>query len=336
VSDKSRKRVPRLGRGLSSLMSAPVAVPIAEPEAVVEPAAHGAVVPESSAATAVEALPASSEPISPGGGLRYLPIDALSPNPYQPRQRFDDQTIAQLAASIKADGVMQPIVARPVGSGAFQIIAGERRWRAARAAGLDRIPAVVRDLDDRQAAEWSLIENLQREDLNPIDKAEAFKQLCDAHSLSHDQVAQRVGLERSTISNLLRLLGLSESVRDLVRQDLLSMGQARAVASLNDSKAQEALAARAVREGLSVRAVEQLARQLAGGGAAASPSPSSVGPTPARPAYLRDLEKQLAEQLGTRVHLAPGRKKGQGRLTIEFYSLDQFDAIVSKLGATVS
>lgn len=336
MSEKTRKRAPRLGRGLSSLMSAP---PRDTPAVPVMPDDTNVAVAEADADSQVDSVErstsAEASESSHDAGLQYLSVADLSPNPHQPRQRFDDRTIEQLAASIRSDGLMQPVVARPDPSkaGRYEIVAGERRWRAAKSAGLTKIPVIVRELDDRQSAEWSLIENLQREDLNPIDRAEAFKRLCEQHSLSHEQVAQRMGLERSTISNLIRLLSLSDSVRDLVRQDLLSMGQARAIAGLENASAQEALASRAVREGLSVREVEKLARQLANGGASTAQTPSSVGG--GKPAYLRDLEKQLAEQLGTKVQLATGRKKGHGKLTIEFYSLDQFDAIVSKLGVEV-
>lgn len=336
MSEKTRKRAPRLGRGLSSLMSAP---PRDTPAVPVMPDDTNVAVAEADADSQVDSVErstsAEASESSHDTGLQYLSVADLSPNPHQPRQRFDDRTIEQLAASIRSDGLMQPVVARPDPSkaGRYEIVAGERRWRAAKSAGLTKIPIIVRELDDRQSAEWSLIENLQREDLNPIDRAEAFKRLCERHSLSHEQVAQRMGLERSTISNLIRLLNLSDSVRDLVRQDLLSMGQARAIAGLENASAQEALASRAVREGLSVREVEKLARQLANGGASTAQTPSSGGG--GKPAYLRDLEKQLAEQLGTKVQLATGRKKGHGKLTIEFYSLDQFDAIVSKLGVEV-
>ncbi len=290
-----------------------------------------------------------------GNGLQYVPLDAIAANPHQPRQHFEQAAIESLAASIRRDGLMQPIVLRPSpsapapgsgggatagstrdGSARYQIVAGERRWRAAKLAGLDRIPAVVRELDEQTATEWTLIENLQREDLNPIERAEAFKNLAEQFHLSHEQIAQRVGLERATITNLLRLLNLSQSVRELVRQELISMGQARAIAGLNSVQAQEALAGRAVREGLSVRQVERLARQLAGDGAAAGPTKLPKGAIAGKSAYFRDLEKQISQQLGTKVHLNPSRKKGAGRLTIEFYSLDEFDAIMNRLGVEVS
>lgn len=285
-----------------------------------------------------------------GDGLRYIPVDSLRANPHQPRQHFDESALRRLADSVQADGLMQPIVVRPArrseadaaeaGDGAvFEIVAGERRWRAATLAGLERVPAIVRELDEQALAEWALIENLQREDLNPIERAEAFQGLAQRFGLGHDEIAQRVGLERSTISNLLRLLQLSDFVKDCVREGALSMGQARAIAGVADAEAQRRLAERAMRQGLSVRQVEQLARQGGGNGSSGSSANSDAAEptrTQVRSAYLADLEQQLAEQLQTRVKVRPGRKKGSGTLTIEFYTLDQFDALMAKLGVSAS
>lgn len=261
-------------------------------------------------------------------GFKHLSISAIEPNRHQPRQRFDPIAIRSLAQSILSEGVMQPIVVRPRAGKKkqFEIIAGERRWRAAQEAGLKEIPAVVRDISDEKAAEWALIENLQREDLNPIEKAEAFQRLGDQFGLSHSEIAKRVGLERSSVSNLLRLLYLSDFVRDMIRESLLSMGQARAIAGLEDPAQQRGLAERAVREGLSVRQVEAEAKRLQSGGATQSPSKTaSVSPV------LSDMEKQIGQQLGTKVKIKTGRKKGAGTLSIEFYSLDQFDALMGRL-----
>lgn len=231
---------------------------------------------------------------------------------------------------------MQPIVVRAAGeaSGRFELVAGERRWRAAKIAGLEQIPALVRDLDDQQLAEWALIENLQREDLNPIERAEAFARLGGQFAMSHEQIATRVGLDRSTVSNLLRLLTLAEPVQQLLRDDLLSMGQARALVGVADAGQQKSLAKQAVREGLSVRAVEQAARRLAlAAGKGDASTPAAVPMTP-RSTHFKDLEQQIGEQIGTRVAIRTGRKKGTGRLTIEFYSVDQFDALLNRLGVT--
>ena len=247
---------------------------------------------------------------------------------------------------------MHPIIVRPTPSAAkeqatgrgdgsgpggngYELVAGERRWRAARIAGLKQLPAIVRELDDQQIAEWSLIENLQREDLNPIERAEAFNHLSDRFQLSHEQIAARIGLDRSTVSNLLRLLDLSEKVKRLVRDNLLSMGQARAVAGLSDADQQGWLSERAIREGLSVRDVEAAARRLMQGAPASAPSSKHRSPESSgagRPRHLKDIEQQIGQQLGTKVTIRPGRKKGAGRLTIHFYSLNQFDDLLSRLG----
>ena len=366
----TRKRSSRLGRGLSSLMAQPVSTTPAEEAAQAahpgesgstpagegatasgQPPAEPAAEPTVGATSAGHATahPEDSTAAGPGGDseagdatalLQYIAIDQLRPNPHQPRQTFDQTGLQRLADSIRSDGLMQPIVVRPAEhAGArsdgptYEIVAGERRWRAAELAELAQVPAIVRDLDDRALAEWALIENLQREDLNPIERAEAFQGLADRFGLGHDEIAQRIRLERSSISNLLRLLNLSDNVKRHVRDGTLSMGQARAIAGLPDADAQQRLADRAIKQGLSVRQVEQLARQTgngkAGGGGegASEPSRGQV-----RSAYLADLEQQIAEQLQTKVHIRPGRKKGSGKLTIEFYSLDQFDALLEKLG----
>lgn len=273
--------------------------------------------------------PAESSP------FQHLPVDAIHPNPQQPRQRFEPAALESLAASIRSEGLMQPIIVRASHtSGRYDLVAGERRWRAAQIAGLTTVPALVRDLDDRQLAEWALVENIQREDLNPIERAEAFRGLTQRHGLSHNEIAQRIGLDRSTITNLLRLLDLDRSVQDLIRDGLLSMGQARAVAGLTDPAMQKALAQRAVAEGMSVRAVEAAAKKAEAidGSGGATPS---ANPAPTRRAvHLTELEQQIGRQLGSRVRIRPGRKKGSGAITIEFYNLDQFDTLLGKLGVT--
>lgn len=322
-----KNRPSRLGRGLSSLMATPVPV---QPPATDQPDTGTGFVPMSVDNNAANPSPAVSD--NGAEGLRHLSINSIRPNRHQPRQRFDPSAIRSLAESIGRDGVMQPVVVRPMEGSAdqFELIAGERRWRAAQQAGLDSIPALVREVDDEKAAEWALIENLQREDLNAIEKAEAFQRLGDTFGLSHSEIAQRVGLERSSVSNLLRLLDLSDFVRDLVRENVLSMGQARAIAGISDSGQQRGLAERVVREGWSVRQVEAEARRLQQPAAAREPSRSGLD-TSGRSPLLSDLEKQIGQQLGTKVKIKAGRKKGAGTLSIDFYSLDQFDALLSRM-----
>lgn len=341
-----KKRMPRLGRGLNSLMSSPVQIQV--PEAVEEPVEVGEM-PSAGDVAVVEEQPTVADvpakkpvqvmapnPPAPTrtqeqAGLTYLSVESLRPNRHQPRQRFDEAALKRLADSIASEGIMQPIVARPGGDGAgrYEVVAGERRWRAAQLAGLVTVPVIVRDLNDRQIAEWALIENLQREDLNPIERAEAFSRLIEQFGLSHEEAGARVGMDRSSISNHLRLLGMGEPVKQLISEGLLSMGQARAIAGLSDLAQQQSLAESAVRQGMSVREVEAAVRKLASGDTGVA----STSTKKSKPAYLMDLERQIAEQLGTKVQIKTGRKKGTGTLSIDFYSLDQFDTLVGRLGA---
>lgn len=339
-----KKRSPRLGRGLSSLMSSPVKVhPSTESSEAAAAEAEGSVASgEIKAEEGVSGGRSVADKQRVGGskadapsrtqeqaGLTYLPVSSLQPNRHQPRQRFDEAALKRLADSIASEGVMQPIVARSCldQPGRYEVVAGERRWRAAQLAGLVKMPVIVRNLNDRQIAEWALIENLQREDLNPIERAEAFSRLIEQFGLSHEEAGARVGMDRSSISNHLRLLVLSDTVKDMLGEGLLSMGQARALLGLSDSSQQQALAERAVRQGLSVREVEAEVRKIT------SEAAMSVKSTrQAKAPFLADLEKQIAEQLGTKVAIKSGRKKGSGTLSIEFYSLDQFDSLVSQLG----
>lgn len=316
-----KTRPSRLGRGLSSLMATPVEVVPTKAEITPETTAEAH-------ARAETVLPdtESAATFNPEG-LSHLDVTAICANQHQPRQRFDPSKIRSLAASIKEDGLMQPIVVRPIEgkAGNYELIAGERRWRAAQEAGLRQVPALIREIDDEKAAELALIENIQREDLNAIEKAEAFQHLGDQFGLTHTQIAERVGLERPSVSNLLRLLDLSDFARDLVRENVLSMGQARAIAGLADDVQQRGLAERAVREGLSVRQVEQEARRLQQPPENRALSPKSNSPV------LSDLEKQIGQQLGTRVKIKAGKKKGAGTMAIDFYSLDEFDALLARL-----
>ena len=278
-----RRKSARLGKGLSSLMAQPVAVK-GDKDADDSAGKQG----DSTSTSG----PGSSPPPS-SDGLVQLPADAIRPNPQQPRKSFDSAALQHLADSIRADGMMQPIIVRPVadaqsGKGAIthELVAGERRWRAAQLAGVAHVPAVVRELTDRQMAEWALIENLQREDLNPIERAEAFSHLADRFKLSHEQIAERVGVNRSSISNALRLLTLHPDVQQLIRDGLLSAGHAKAVAGVDDPKAQRALAVKTVKEDLSVRQVEALARQ---GGADGGAATGAAKKRARRQAHLADL-----------------------------------------------
>jgi ParB family chromosome partitioning protein len=279
--------------------------------------------------------PADHEQAAGGAtmALREIAVDQIVPNRRQPRTDFDEASLSTLAASIQSAGLMQPIMVRPRLNG-YELVAGERRWRAAKLIGLKTIPALVKVVDDQLAAELALVENIQREDLNPMDRAHALRRLAQEFSLTHQQVADKVGLDRASITNLLRLSDLDGGTADLVRSGRLSQGHAKALLGVTDIGARAMFAAKAIAEEWSVRELERRVQVALKGGrpiSEASPKTSSTDPS-ARDANVTDLERQLAEHLGTRVSLQLGRKKGSGRLTIEFYNLDQFDGLMLKMG----
>lgn len=323
----SKKRPSRLGRGLSSLMATPV--PVGAPEGGAGTEAKSSPEPATVGGGAVAvAEPKADESSIVDGGYSRIAVNSVTPNASQPRQHFDEEALGRLAESIRREGLIQPIVVRKTGENQFELVAGERRWRAAQVAGLEAIPAFVKALNDKQVAEWALIENLQREDLNPIERAEAFQRLGDVFGLNHEAIAERVGLERSTVTNLLRLLKLAPPVRDMVVRGLLSMGQSRALAGVEDPAQQLALAEKTIKDGLTVRQVEAEAKAISAG----ETKPTPAAKKAARAAYLDDLERQIGEQLSTKVQIKTARKKGAGTLSIQFYSIDQFDELLGKLG----
>jgi ParB family chromosome partitioning protein len=251
-----------------------------------------------------------------------LKIDQLQPGKYQPRSYMDDAALKELAASIKAQGIMQPILVRPVAGGKFEIIAGERRWRASRIAGLESVPVLVREVPDNAALAMALIENIQREDLNPLEQAIGIQRLVHEFGATHDQAADMVGRSRSAVTNLLRLLTLAEPVRDLLQQGKLDMGHARALLALSGIQQVEA-ARGVVSRDLSVRDTEKLVGQLLRG----------VPGKTVRKTTDRDvlrLEEELAQKLGTKVQIKAGNK-GRGSLVIQYSSLAQLDTILAKL-----
>jgi ParB family chromosome partitioning protein len=253
--------------------------------------------------------------------LMNVALMQLRPGKYQPRTQMDPGAIAELAESIKAQGVIQPILARPLGDGHFEIIAGERRWRAARLAGLDSIPVLVREVRDDLALGMALIENIQREDLNPIEEAAGIQRLIDEFGMTHEAAAAAVGRSRSGVTNLLRLLSLAKPVQDMVLQGKLDMGHGRALLGLSGAKQIE-FANRIAAKNLSVRQAEHLVgRELS--------TAKSHKSTP-RDRDLVALEEELSDQLGTSVSIVP-RKGGAGRLVIDYSSLDQLDAVLAKL-----
>ena len=256
------------------------------------------------------------------GSLRSVPVERIRRGRHQPRRIVDESALEELAHSVRARGIVQPIVVRPAGNDGFEIVAGERRWRAAQMAGLHEVPVVVRECSDSEAAAVALIENIQREDLNPIEEAEGYRTLAGEFGLTHQELADTVGRSRSSVSNTLRLLELDREVRALVEQGELDMGHARALLALSGAEQSET-AAEVVRRGLSARETEKLVRSKAKGGTAAT------GPKSRDPDVVR-LETELADRLGAKVRI-DHKAKGRGSLTIHYSSLDALDGILQRI-----
>lgn len=263
--------------------------------------------------------------------LRELSVAQIEPNPHQPREHFDEDALVSLTASISELGVLQPILVRPLDGDRFELVAGERRWRAAKRAGLQSVPAIVRSVDDTTSLEQALVENLHRQDLNPLEEGAAYQGLIEDFSMSHEDVARRVGKSRSAISNTLRLFQLPPTIQKLVAQGQLSAGHARALLGTPDRVFQEALARRSVAEQLSVREVEEAVRARSGNAATDDPPPNGAGKTTGsgarklRPPGLLELEDLLSERLDTRVKVSMGAKRG--KVTIDFATLEDLERI---------
>jgi ParB family chromosome partitioning protein len=263
-----------------------------------------------------------------GGGLQELPVGAIRASSYQPRQHFDEESLATLSDSIREVGVLQPILVRPRPDGTYELIAGERRWRAARRAGIQSIPALVRDVDDASALEQALVENLHRSDLNPLEEAAAYQQLIEDFALTHDEVAVRVGRSRATITNTLRLLQLPPSIQRQLQEGGISMGHARALLGTPDRAFQEQLARRAAAEGLSVRDVEEAVRLRNEGGrpSGAAEARAAALTARSRPPGLIELEERLGDHLATRVQVSLGGAQ-RGRIVVEFADFEDLERI---------
>lgn len=261
-------------------------------------------------------------PLSNQASLKKIPLEQIQPGRYQPRTYMDQAALQELAASIKSQGLIQPVVVRRLESGKYELIAGERRWRACQIAGLTDIPAVVRDIPDQAAAALSLIENIQRQDLNAIEEANALKRLIDEFGLTHQQTADAVGRSRAAITNQLRLIELPDNLKSMLERNELTSGHARALLSLKDQKQQSRLAERIVTQQLSVRVTEQLVKQTL------ETKPTQVLST--KPdVNIRALQDSLAETLGAKVSINH-TKRGKGKLVIEYNSLDELDGILGR------
>ena len=266
--------------------------------------------------------------------IRRLPIDLLDPNPFQPRMNFDEEMLQDLAESIRTQGVLQPILVRPHPEVAarYQIIAGERRWRAAKSAGLTEVPVIVRTADDEQALELAIVENIQREDLNPIELAMAFQRMAAELGLSHDQIGQKTGKQRVTITNAVRLLQLPRDVQQMIGSKQLSPGHARALLKFEDEDLQRELAIRCVREGWSVRQIEEFTRTDVGLGARKTRGKNE--PKPLDP-NVKEAISEMERVLGTKVRIVE-KARGKGHIEIEYYSAEDLSRIYDLIVPTIN
>ena len=258
-------------------------------------------------------------------GFQLIPIDQIIPNEDQPRRKFSPEGIDELAASIREKGILQPVVVKKIGEGQYMLICGERRFRAAKLCGLTEIPAVIKDAATDDFLEWALVENIQRQDLNPLEEAEAFRRLAEERMMSQEEIAKRIGKDRSTVANILRLLRLPEEVKILIDQSLLSAGHARALLGLLTPEHQRQLARRIAEENLSVRQVELIVNR------------SNAHRRKAKTArHLKpeivDLEHRLSQHFGTQVKIYPRKNQKEGRLEIQYFSLDDLDRVLEKMG----
>lgn len=306
----SKGKKPHLGRGLEALL--------------------GPITVESKEIKENETNPFGAHKLPVDKDLRNsrseLPLASIRANPFQPRQFWDDNELKDLAESIRQNGIIQPILVRPAGEGQFEIIAGERRFRAAQLAGLVSVPVLVRQATDEQMLELALVENIHRTGLNPIERARAYQKYIQTFSLTQTEAAQRLGEDRSVISNHLRLLDLPPEVQQLLIDNQLSMGHARAILALQDDEVRRKLAHRAMTGRLSVREVESIVRRIL------EREQKSENQKKEKAAYILDLERRLEAILGTKVRIESGRKGNRGRIIIDYYSLDDFDRLTSAMG----
>ena len=267
---------------------------------------------------------------TPEAGSIFLPISQVEPGLEQPRKRFDDESLMDLADSIREHGIIQPLTVRRLSSGYYQIIAGERRWRAAKLAGLMEVPAVIIEADDKKALELGLIENLQREDLNPMEEALGYQALVQEYGLTQEEAAQQVGKSRPAVANALRLLSLPDAIRALLEEGKLSAGHGRALLAVPDSALQKKLAQKVVQEGLSVRQTEAMAKRLAQAAEEGEPAPRTADPMKL---YRDAAAKELSQRWGRKVSITKGPKKG--KVEFEFYNDEDLTELLDKLEASV-
>lgn len=277
--------------------------------------------------------PTSGDTIDPASGeaVRRVPIDQVVPSPFQPRKKFNEEHLQELVESIREHGVIQPLIVRDV-AGSFELIAGERRWRACQRLALPVVPVIIRAASDKEVVEMALIENLQREDLNPIEEAEAYSRLAQEFGLKQEEIAQRVGKNRATVSNAIRLLDLETSVRDIVSQGLLTTGHAKAILGVKGKAEQKMIADMVLRKQLNVRATERLVSEHLNGRTTSKKPAAGKLPQHVE-TYVRDIEDRLRSRFATNIHLNHGDKKG--KIEIEYFGNDDLGRILELLGIPV-
>jgi ParB family chromosome partitioning protein len=310
----------KLGRGLGGLIgiNTPVQVEVPLQQAL----------SAQSASEKPQVIATSSDPNTPS--VRYIPVAKIIPSPYQPRKIIDEEAIARLSESIKRAGVMQPIIVREK-SGMYELVVGERRWRATRHAGLEVIPALVKELSEETAAEWSLVENVQREDLNPMERGWALRALAEKFSLTQSDVADRVGLERSSVTNLIRLTDIESEIADLINKGELGLGHGKALLGLPSGVRRVETAQNAAKNGWSVRKLEEEIRAVA--------ESEKLGKDTARQeklagrqAVVTEMERRIADYLGTKVRIATDSSGKKGKITFDFYGLEHFEGLLTRMG----
>ncbi len=313
MAEKVREKQKHLGRGLESLLG-----PISSDKARIPISAID-----------ISERHKSNIDKDLDGSYRHISLDLITPNPYQVRTVWNNQELEELAESIKTNGLIQPIIVRKAGTG-FELIAGERRYRASKIAELEKIPAIIRDANDEQMLELALVENIHRIDLNPIERAKAYQNYMRSFSLTQTLAAQRLGEDRSVISNYLRLLDLPHEIAQMLISKKISMGHARAILALPTDEIRRKIANKAMVGRLSVREIERIVRKYLTG------TEKSRTDIRKKPPHILDLESKLRRQLGTKVNIETKKNGQKGRIVIEFYSLDEFDRITDCLGITTS
>jgi len=329
-SKNTGKTARRLGRGLSSLVSEPVRVAPPDQDASQPAADAQAPDPHQSGPGAPESGGREGSDGARGHGLRNLPVDSIVPNRNQPRKAFSEKALEALASSIRVSGLLQPVVVRPLPTGsadgaAWELIAGERRWRAAKRAGLPVVPAVVTRASDRETAEWALVENIQREDLNAMERAAALRRLRDDFGLTQAQVAEQVGLERASVANLIRLTELEPEIAAMLAEGALGAGHGKALLAIPAGPSRVSAAKKAAAGGWSVRRLERHA-----GEDQATNTPAA----PEKSAHVRDLEKRLGDALGTKAAIKQNTNGRSGTISIAYFDLEHFDGLLERFGVS--